>query len=140
MSRGENMARLMSLSDDSLDAVVAAVDWALVAGDGWLQRQVDGKLRARDSTQVVIREGARPTDRDEILRMLDAAKISHRGVEPIDDDRRARHALPDGATSLETSDERGMSGEQPFDGGYSGFFTEFVFDEHGTLIAVWGWE
>jgi hypothetical protein len=52
---------------------------------------------------------------------------------------------PNGGTSVFVGEYKGQRfGErlplQPHPGGYSGFFTEFVFDENGKLWAVWSWE
>lgn len=41
-----------------------------------------------------------------------------------------------GATSLGVGDFVA----QPHQGGYMGFWTEFVFDADGELLAVWAWE
>lgn len=34
----------------------------------------------------------------------------------------------------------GKTLKQKYDGGYSGFFTEFAFGVDGTLLAIWAWE
>jgi len=61
-NKQSNLDRLAQLSEESLDAVVAVVERALLYGDGWLQRQVDGQFRARDNLNVVIiAERADPT-------------------------------------------------------------------------------
>lgn len=56
MSKQTNLDRLAQLHDADLDAVVAVVESALMLGDGWLQRDADGRLRSRDATKVVITE------------------------------------------------------------------------------------
>lgn len=51
-----HLDRLAQLSANDLAAVCSVVEQALMLGDGWLQRQADGTLAARDSTAVVIEE------------------------------------------------------------------------------------
>ena len=57
MTRQLHLDRLATLNDASLEAVVSAVEQALVLGDAWLQRQDDGDLHPRDTTKVAITEG-----------------------------------------------------------------------------------
>lgn len=68
--------------------------------------------------------------------MLNKAKISHTDPQPIDKDagRPNEQPLPEDSVAIMTTRY-----EQPFNGGY-GFFTEFVFNKNGELLAIWGWE
>jgi hypothetical protein len=55
LSKADLLMALGDLSEDELQAVVDVVERASLYGDGWLQR-TDGRLRARDTRNVVISE------------------------------------------------------------------------------------
>lgn len=82
---------------------------------------------------------ASSSDKGSLTTMLVAAGISY--IELATDIRRG---VPANSTSfiigdyIDNTDKRFMG--QTYRGGYSGFFTEMVFDPEGTLIAVWAWE
>lgn len=59
--QSESAAFLAVLSENDQRAVVRVVQSAQLFGDGWLQRQSDGTLRARSTSHVVITE-APPSD------------------------------------------------------------------------------
>ena len=79
------------------------------------------------------------SDQSDLLAMLDRAKIPHGELgapsKTVDE-------LPEGAVSFHApgTGTWGDTTFQPHEGGYLGFFSEFVFDAAGALIAIWGWE
>lgn len=87
------------------------------------------------------------TDRETIIEILDRVGIPRRTGE-LDADRVERAKLPEGSTSIDVGnllvrDPESGSVEyrdQPYDGGYGGFYSEFVFGPDGNLLAVWAWE
>lgn len=89
------------------------------------------------------------TDLEAFTAMLTRAGIPYRsGV--IADVSATGHsaAVPVGSTSVTVpsnwvtgwQEDREERGEQPYSGGYSGFFAEAVFGPDGALLAVWAWE
>ena len=86
--------------------------------------------------------GGRVNDREAICAMLDRAGIPYR-TEPTlmpGDFRYIPEGLADTSVFVAGHDTYDDRREQPYPGGYFGFFAEWVFDAAGALVAVWAWE
>lgn len=87
-----------------------------------------------------------PTDLETVKAMLDRARIPYKH-DKVDDVSETGHsaALPDGSEVVSVAGNFTYGGEdggveQPYPGGYPGFWSELYFDADGALIAVWAWE
>ena len=87
------------------------------------------------------------SDLETIKEMLDRAGIPYKG-DRVEETAATGHsaALPDGSQFVSIAGQYfidepdGEGREQPYPGGYSGFWSELIFDAEGALIAVWAWE
>lgn len=92
-----------------------------------------------DRAAVARSDGEAVSDLEQVVAMLTRASIpfhTHLAVS-----RSTVDAPPEGSTLLYIREgEEPPYTEQPHRGGYTGFWTEMVFDPDGALWAVWAWE